>query len=146
MSTTMDGVAYLDCGHDAVPEGIGTGVAYMTDDDGERWSMCYKCARIETMDAIKLTGIEIEGKTEWRLGSVYMSSDGRTVTTWDGQLLGHVTHHGRLHNWAGDGSGRHYIHVVIKEGADVVNAYGTGARGEYCSLRRRKSDIKKTIK
>lgn len=144
MNTTHTQV--LDCGHEPTPTtGCGTGTAHKTDDDGETWSMCYDCAYIELMDDIVLTGIEIQGKTEWRLPTVYMSSDGKTVTTWDGQFIGHVTYHGETHVFGTryrDGrKNRHHIDVKITYGADVVNAYGTGAPGEYCALRRRKSDV-----
>jgi hypothetical protein len=144
MSTTMDGVAYLDCGHDQVPEGISTGVAlHLNAETGELESMCFKCSYVQVLDDIKMVGIEINGKTNWSIGGVYMDIDGLSVTTWDGQFLGKVIRTGKAHNWSSGRDGRYNIDVVIKDGADVVNAYGTGAPGEYCSLRRRKADLGK---
>lgn len=136
----------LDCGHEPTPtEGIGTGVAYRDNSDGERESMCYHCAYVELMDDIVMVGISLRNdQADFRLPTVYMSSDGKTVTTWDGQFIGHVTYHGKPHvfgtRYRDPSQTRHHIDVRITYGADVVNAYGTGAPGEYCALRRRKSD------
>jgi hypothetical protein len=107
--------------------------------------MCYHCAYLETMDDIVMAGISLRNdQADFRLPVLYMSSDGKTVTTWDGQFVGHVTHHGEDHPWAlrykNPMMTRHHIDVRITYGADVVNAYGIGAPGEYCVLRRRKSD------
>ena len=138
MTITIKQTPLLDCGHEpTMNEGIGTGTA--RNSDGK--TMCYGCAYIETMDQIVMAGISLRNdQADFRLPFLYMDSTGLTVTTWDGQFIGHVTHHGRYHNFAGSGSKRHYIDVRIEWGADVVNAYGVGAPGEYCVLTRRKGD------
>lgn len=138
----MTTIQTLDCGHD-----VGDGGTAYKEADGERWSMCYGCAYIETMDDIVLTGIEIQGKTEWRLPTLYMDRDGKRIITWDGQFVGHITRTEQRHVFAERNQvhpewERRHIDVKITYGADVVHAYGTGAPGEYCSLRRRKSDVK----
>ena len=129
----------LDCGHTPTEtSGPGTGTALRTDEDGKNWSMCYHCAYLETMDEIVMTGISLRNdQADFRLPCLYMSGDGKTITTWDGQFVGHVTSRSKIHNFSRD---RRHINVRITYGADVVNAYGIGAPGEYCVLRRFKSD------
>jgi hypothetical protein len=137
----------LDCGHPATKTDSPIAAGIARDEEGN--SMCYDCAYEDIMDNVVLTGIEIEGKTEWRLPALYMSSDGATITTWDGQFVGRVTFHGEDHPWArrykAPMQTRHHIDVKITYGVDVVNAYGIGAPGEYCVLRRRKGDTARKV-
>jgi hypothetical protein len=126
-----DGPETLDCGHVPTPtDHLGTGTAYDADDN----SMCYDCAYRSIMDDIVMAGISLRNdQADFKLPTVYMSSDGKTITTWDGRFVGRVTYHGEVHPWAtrykNTLQSRHTIDVRITYGADVVNAYGIGAAG-----------------
>ncbi len=126
----------LDCGHAPTPtNGIGTGIAY--DDEGR--SICYDCARIDLMDSILMVGV---AGRDLRVPIVYMDADWKNFTTWDGQVIGKITHVGKRHVFSKGIGARRHIEGTFICGIDVVNVYGVGAPGMYCMLFRRKSDFK----
>lgn len=129
----------LDCGHLPTVQREGSiATGKVLNDDGE--TQCYECAFDDIMDDIVLTGIEIEGQREWKLPTLFVSSDGTEITTWDGRFIGRVTAWGRLHSFSRE---RRYMSARIAYGADVVNCYGIGAPGMYALLRRYVSDIER---
>lgn len=131
----------LDCGHKpTIGNGLGTGVARKRDEDGEEWTMCYRCAYVEIMDDIVMTGV---ADNDMRLPVLYVSSDGVMLTTWDGQEVGQITRWGKRHNLSNRWEDRRSLVAKIRYGADEVNCYGTGAPGMYAVLRRYKSDLQK---
>lgn len=62
----------------------------------------------------------------------YVSSDGRSITGWRGNVLGVVTHRGAVHPWSRRGEGRYYLRARSTDGRDW---HGTGAPGMFCTLR-----------
>ena len=137
----------LDCGHEPSENGgAGTGVAYKQE-NGERWSMCYRCAYIETMDDIVMVGVKDE--SDLRLPVLYVSGDGRWLTTWDGQTVGRINHWGARHPFSPRSSRRdeerRYFNARIVYGADVVNVYGVGSPGMYALTRRHVSDVRGAV-
>lgn len=71
----------LDCGHNPTPDSKpGTGYAY----DGESGrTLCYACA--DTLDRERMAASASH--------VAYVSTDGRTLTTWSGGKLARVTGH-----------------------------------------------------
>jgi hypothetical protein len=69
----------LDCGHVAVPDGIGTG--YATDPDTNT-TLCYSCADKRERAAMANATAFI----------CYVSTDARTLTTWSGGSLATIDH------------------------------------------------------
>jgi len=139
LTNTNNPTTLLDCGHSPTPtNGIGTGVAYGDDGEGNSYSMCYDCARIDLMDSIKVVGL---CGSDLRVPIVYMDAEWKNFTTWDGQIIGHITKVGKRHVFSKGVGGRRHIEGVFIGGADVVNVYGVGAPGMYCLLFRRKSDL-----
>lgn len=74
----------LNCGHPATarePGSIASGIAYF----GER-TMCYECA-----DAMKRA--EMADPEKKKIVAYVSGGDGKTITTWSGGFLAHVTWH-----------------------------------------------------
>jgi hypothetical protein len=113
------------CKSECIPDGIGTGYAVTM--DGEK--ICYSCADTRQRDGMKTASI---------IGA-YISSDGRSVTTWTGGKLATVIRstHVRLTrvSFAHGGSIR-AIRAVDDTGA---HWYGRGSPGLAVTLRRAKS-------
>lgn len=113
----------LSCGHEPTPQGVGTD--YAITPAGEY--LCYPCAdeRILADVAAASTGDHAP--------ALYLSSDGRTVTTWSGgKVMTHVAR-GARHNFSRE---RFYLTARDAQGRTW---YGTGAEGMYCTLRLAKS-------
>jgi hypothetical protein len=107
----------VDCGHEAIPQGVGTGYAHLI--DGRR--VCYSCAdeaqRRQVVQDHTFVG--------------YLDSDARRVTTWTGGELAKVTRtkptaDDKVSVWAVTPDGRYW--------------YGRGAgRGMVLTMRTIKS-------
>lgn len=86
-SKPAEGVTGLDCGHTLTerPDNFTTGYGYILQPDGSKTSACYPCMddrqRAEMADPEKKKIV------------AYVSSDGKTITTWPGGFLAHVTWH-----------------------------------------------------
>jgi hypothetical protein len=109
-----------DCGEiEHVRQNGGTGYAVLSEKDSV---ICYPCADER----------EREFLTNNERFTGYISEDGRTLTTWTGGYLGKVLI-GERHPWSRE---RHYVTVETYDGSVW---HGTGAPGQWCSIRRSKS-------
>lgn len=109
----------LDCGHmPTIPGHCGTGVALRA--DGR--TCCYVCA--DMYQAAAIASAEPGDRT-----TAYVSSDGRSITSWSGgRLMGRVTF-GKVHPWSQE---VRYLTAVDGLGRTWS---GTGSAGMLCSLR-----------
>lgn len=111
----------LDCGHSPTPTSFGTG--YGTSPDNKR--KCYNCCNVDELKAFREAGHYM----------AYLSTDGTSITTWTGGLLGKVT--GFTDTKAGFGSSRRYLDV---RGLDGTLYYGnTPGPGMFARLHRKKN-------
>lgn len=121
----VEPLATLDCGHPESLHGPHT-TGYGTTADGRKH--CYECCRAADVAAAQSTGV-LYG---------YLSSDGRTVTTWPGLPLAAV-----MAEWetsAGGFARRTTITRVQARMDDGSRWHGSGpGRGMYIKLRRAKS-------
>lgn len=117
-----------DCGHLPTPtEHLGTGQARMTGTDDR--TICYDCA-----DAMTRCDIA-QSKSGDRI-TLYISSDGNTVTTWTGGRMMRILGWGARHPWSNGYDGpRYYVRAIDNDGCVW---YGTGANGMYANLRKAK--------
>lgn len=84
---------------------------------------CYSCCHLRDISQLK---------DRTKPFGAYLSSDGKTVSTWPGDALGTVHSHGVARNgW--HGSEIHRFHVQDAHGA-WWQAWGPG-KGMYCTLR-----------
>lgn len=110
----------LSCGHEPTPNsGLGTGYAITPDGD----YLCYACAdeRILADIAAARPGDRAPG--------LYLSNDNRTITSWSGGTIMRLVQKGTRHNFSRD---RFYLTARDASGRTW---YGTGAPGQYCTLR-----------
>lgn len=117
MTTTT--LVTLDCGHIPTPTTHGgNGTAHTI--DGR--TICYSCADSELAATIA-TSVPGDRIT------LYVSSDGKNITSWSGGVLMNRVKYGARHHWSDD---RNYITAV-----DVDHRVwsGTGSRGMWASLR-----------
>ena len=107
----------LDCGHHP------TSTPFPDYADGAVWirglSVCYDCASAKKREDL-LTRRRI---------TAYVSRDGRTLTTWNGDTLGRVVV-GHQSPWSPE---RHYIAAVDVHGG---HWQGTGTTGGWADLKR----------
>lgn len=121
----------LDCGHVLAPKPLETyyGTGYAVDGAGR--TLCYACAD-DRHRAELLTEHETGG---------YLSGDGKTITTWTGGVLMHVTSTKTARVGFRDVTGRRPIRYYL-QATDVHGAHhwtGTGAGPEmYVRMRRAK--------
>ena len=94
----------LDCGHEPTPGKFSTGSA--TDHAGR--TMCYPCA-----DSAQAADMATLGT---RRISLYLSSDGKNITTWTGGVMARVTEHGASNRAGFYGSSIHYIRARDVDG------------------------------
>jgi hypothetical protein len=108
----------VDCGHEAVAEGIGTGYATMP--DGKR--VCYACADASERERMRTADSMF----------AYVSTDSRSITTWTGGKLATVTA-----VWTSDRARKTYVQATDVHG---TRWYGQGPSetGNYVNLRRAK--------
>ncbi len=116
---TIERPTVCDCGHEPTPDGLGSGYARTA--DGR--TMCYLCA--DELQRLEMATVD--------RFTAYVSSDGRTLTTWSGGVLGRCTLAGR-HPWSSE---RQYLRATDVHGN---RWHGTGAPGMYACLRRAKAD------
>lgn len=111
----------LHCGHtfdrDAAPFTDGSAIL----DDGSR--ICYDCATAADRSAMR-------DATPGDRFTAYVSSDGRTLTSWPGRELGTVVGWGERHPWS---NSRRYVSVRDVNGG---RWRGTAEPGMWASLRR----------
>jgi hypothetical protein len=115
------------CGHDyQTPEvSGGSGYALRRDPEtGREFRICYACA--ETIERVEFLGSD--------RFSAYLSGDGRTLTTWTGGTLAHVTsaHNGRRY-WT---TGTQMIHGRAIDTSDAEWSFSAIGRGALARLRR----------
>lgn len=110
----------LSCGHPPTPD-VGVGTGYAITPEGDR--ICYACADERTLADIAAA------RPGDRAPGLYLSGDGRRITTWSGgTIMTHVRKGGR-HNFSPD---RFYLTAQDAQGRTW---HGTGAEGMYCTLR-----------
>ena len=116
--------AVCDCGHPPT-ETTGIGTGYATDLAGR--TMCYPCA--DSAQAAEVAASKPGDKF-----CAYVSSDGRTVTTWTGGVLMRSVLFGAAHPWSRRSwhETRHYMTAVDVDGRVWS---GVGAEGMYAVLR-----------
>lgn len=114
----------LDCGHTpTVTTEIGTGTAY----DLTGRSMCYGCA--DSQQAAEMTTADQM--------LLYLSSDGRSVTTWSGGVLARVTEHSATRTgWYGPD-----IHLIRATDANGARWYGRNGGNGMCIMLRRAKQV-----
>lgn len=120
-----------DCGHLPTVTDSPLTPGYARMPHGDDRTMCYACA-----DRMTLQDIETAPVGD-RI-TLYISSDGNSVTTWTGGQMMRVVHWGSVHPWSrGSHFGeRNYIRVIDHTGHMW---YGTGANGMYATLRKAKA-------
>lgn len=107
-----------DCGHEAIPQGLGTG--YARTPDGR--TLCYDCADNAQREDMRTADKFV----------AYLSSMNRSVTTWSGGVLGTVTQYG-----VSRAAHKCYVRVVDVHGAHW-HGVGPSESGTYVTLRRTK--------
>ena len=123
-ATAARGARVLDCGHVPTPDaGAGTGYAYVP---GGR-KVCYGCAD-------SLAAQEVAAAKPGDRLTFYVSTDGRTITTWSGGVLMTDVRYGRPHPFSRGpfADRRHYLRAVDVDGRVWS---GVGAAGMWATLR-----------
>jgi hypothetical protein len=113
------------CGHVvSVLVGIGTGYARMADGS----SLCYPCA-----DEHERQAMRDAAATPGAAFLAYVSSDGKSLTTWPGGILANVTGH----TVARTGWNRSQVHRWWAVSPDGAHWYGSNAGEGMCIAVRR---------
>ncbi len=114
-----------DCGHPESPHSECTR-GYGTDSAGR--THCYACCAARDRESLR---------TDDRFFG-YISGDGRSLSTWPGDVIGRVESWGAVHPWTRRScwGERKYVRIVDCHGG---RWHGTGAPGAYANLRRVKS-------
>ena len=107
-----------DCGHEAEPDGVGTG--YGKDSTGR--TLCYPCCLVGDLTAIDEA--EPGAKVVY-----YVDSAGRFITNWPGGVLMRQVRFSRRHPWSRE---RHYLTAIDRKDRTWS---GIGAPGMYATLR-----------
>lgn len=120
----MTTIQLLDCGHapTETESPFTNGIAHF-----EGKTMCYECA----------ADLDREEIRQGRQVFAYVSSDGRTVTTWAGSELMRITYHGTGPGFYG--YPMHYYRAVTPEGQHYYGKNGGYGGGAGCAIRLRPS-------
>ncbi len=113
----------LTCGHEPTKtDGLGTGRASGRLPDGRTGTMCYPCATLSTNQDIN--DATIGDKT-----TLYLNEDGKSITTWTGDVIMPRVYKGDRHPWSRD---RFYVQAVDRLGRIWS---GTAGEGMWASLK-----------
>jgi hypothetical protein len=104
------------------PDGLGTGYAKRASDGA---LICYTCADFEERCSL-LTQAKF---------CAYVSSDGKSLTTWTGGILGRVTGTGKPHPWTRRSPFGERRYMTFRD-VHGQGWHGTGAPGMYATIRR----------
>lgn len=122
-------VRILDCGHSPTP-GVKPGTGYACTRDGV--TLCYSCSDEHERQAMR----EAAG-TPGAAFLAYVSTDGKSLTTWPGGILARVTGH----TVSRTGWNRSQIHRWWAVSPDGAHWYGSNAGEGMCiGIRRVKGD------
>ncbi len=108
----------LSCGHQSTPRGLAAG--YATTPDGAH--ICYACAD-------SLQAAEVANSQPGDRITLYVSSDGRMITTWTGGVIMRVQRWGKRHPFSRE---RSYLRAVDVDGRMWS---GTGCAGMWAALK-----------
>jgi hypothetical protein len=97
----------------------GTGYATLRDTNEK---ICYPCA--DSLERETIANAKPGDKT-----TLYLSSDGKTITTWTGGKIMRHVHLGALHPWSRE---RRYLSAIDSKGRKWS---GIGAEGMYTHLK-----------
>lgn len=128
---TMDLTPFTpDCGHTVTPKPGSIGTGKVTDPKTGR-TMCYPCAEVWEQEKIKTASTY----------HLYVSPDGKRLTTWTGAPLAVVTSYGVGSKRFTPTGGHYRLRTVRARTPDGAEWYGSGSNAmDAITIRRLKSN------